>query len=137
MTVDTPEHPTPGTDTEQVLRFLSVGAGFKPFAQQEGETTLGDHFVYHDLLRDMNDNVVGRDAGTCTLVTETSWQVNVTMELPEGCITAQGFVEDQLGLLAITGGTENYRYARGDVRISHSCDEGLDVTLRLSGVLRP
>jgi hypothetical protein len=135
MTVDTTEHRT--SNAEQVLRFLSVGQGFKLFAQQEGETTLGDHFVYYDVLQDVHDNVVGRDAGICTLVSDRSYQVNVTMELPGGCITAQGFVENELGLLAVTGGTESYRCVRGDVRISKSSEDGLDVTLRLTGVLHP
>jgi hypothetical protein len=130
MTVET--RPSTG---ERVLEFLSVGRGFRLFAQEEGKTTLGDHFVFHDDLQDADGTVVGRDAGLCTLVTENSYQLNVTMELPGGCITAQGFVEDQLGLLAVTGGTGTYRQVRGDVRISQSGDEGLDVTLRISGTL--
>ena len=124
----------PSTD-ETVLTFLSVGQGFRLFAQEEGKTTLGDRFVFHDDLQDADGAVVGRDAGLCTLVTERSYQLNVTMELPDGCITAQGFVEDQLGLLAVTGGTRNFRRVSGDVRISQSGDEGLDVTLRITGVL--
>ncbi|MFF8960038.1 hypothetical protein [Streptomyces sp. NPDC014894] len=122
---------------ERVLRFLSVGQGFHLFAQEEGKTTLGDHFVFYDDLVDSDGTVVGRDAGVCTLASDRSYHLNVTMELPGGCVTAQGFVEDQLGLLAVTGGTESYRRVRGDVRISHSGAEGLDVTLRISGVLEP
>ena len=120
--------------TEQVLRLLSVGQGFQPFFTQDGEPALGDHFVFHDQLWDMTDRAVGRDAGLCTLVAGRTYLLNVTMELPAGSVTAQGFVEDQLGLLAVTGGTGSYRDARGDVRISQSCDDGLDVTLRLSGI---
>ncbi len=80
---------------------------------------------------------MGRDAGVCTLASDRSYQLNVTMELPGGCVTAQGFVENELGLLAVTGGTEIYRQVRGDVRIGKSGEEGLDVTLRITGVLAP
>ncbi|CAM5443083.1 MULTISPECIES: hypothetical protein [Streptomyces] len=132
MTVGTP----PSTE-ERVLRYLSVGKGFQLFAQEDGKTTLGDHFVFHDDLQDADGTVVGRDAGVCTLASDRSYQLNVTMELPGGCVTAQGFVENELGLLAVTGGTEIYRQVRGDVRIGKSGEEGLDVTLRITGVLAP
>lgn len=121
-------------DDEVIIRLLSVGQGFRLFAQQEGESRLGDHFVHHDVLRDGDGKDIGRDAGLCTLVSDTSHQLNVTMELPDGCITAQGFVREEVGLLAVTGGTEAYRNVRGDVLISRRSEEGLDVTLRLSGV---
>jgi hypothetical protein len=123
--------------TEQILRFLSVGDSFRPFIERDGELTLGDHFVFHDFLHDMTDRVVGRDAGLCTLVAGRTYLLNVTMELPDGCVTAQGFVEDRLGLLAVTGGTDRYRDVCGDVRISRSCEDGLDVTLRLTGIRQP
>jgi allene oxide cyclase-like protein len=102
----------------------------------EAEPVLGDQFTFSDdLFRD--DEKVGIDGGVGTLVRidekarEATGQVVVTFRLDdEGQITAQGlvtFTEDEeendlIATLAITGGTGEFRAARGEIEVTATDD---------------
>jgi hypothetical protein len=98
--------------TEQ--NFLDLG--------EKGDS-LGDQFIFHDVLRQGGERV-GHDGGVCTVtsVEHSQAQCLVTAWLPEGQITIQGLVVetgDSPGRLvfAVTGGTGQYEGASGEVHV--------------------
>lgn len=98
--------------TEQT--FLDLG---------EKGNSLGDQFIFHDVLRQRGQRV-GHDGGVCTT---TSVELNqaqclVTAWLPEGQITIQGLITEtgeppQRFVFAVTGGTGQYQGASGEVHV--------------------
>ncbi len=60
-------------------------------------------------------------------------QLTVTLSLPGGQVTAQGLEEPETdtNTIAITGGTDRYRDARGELRIHDADETTTDLTLVL------
>jgi hypothetical protein len=99
--------------TEQT--FVDVG--------EKGDS-LGDQFIFHDVLRQAGRRV-GFDGGVCTVTSmegpASQAQCQVTAWLSEGQITFQGLVvetgEPPEIVLAVTGGTGQYQGASGEVHV--------------------
>jgi hypothetical protein len=117
-------HDGDGTD-EFALVGQSVQESLIDLAP-EGEVSQGDQFVFSDdLFRDGKQ--VGWSGGVCTLVRvgpgdALSAQCVVTLSLEEGQITAQGLssftaTEVPPFTIAITGGTEAYSRAHGELTL--------------------
>ena len=107
--------------------------------------SLGDRFVFSDnVFRD--GTRVGTDGGDCVLVLfkpgpdpkgppETfTVQCVVTVSLPEGTITVQGlidFASRAPATLAVTGGTGEFRTARGEAEVTNATEDVTQVLFRL------
>jgi hypothetical protein len=116
-----------GDDEVEVIRVVAMTAQEADLDLGEEGDSLGDEFVFSDDLFRHGERV-GIDGGTCTLVrlepmVSATLQCLVTAELPKGQITAQGLItfseetEGEPFRLAITGGTERYKDAHGQVRV--------------------
>ena len=121
----------------------------------EGTFSLGDRFVFSDDLY-RHGQKVGHDGGECVLVRHDAAQGEapasftfncvVTLSLPGGQLTVQALftasgeeaqaaggeppMQDAIPL-AITGGTERYRNARGDATLTELPDGGSRIRLRI------
>ena len=83
--------------------------------------TLGDQQAFTARF-EVDGRNIGFDGGVCTLVRlPLVYQCVATNSLPKGLLTAQGLIDYEKApgpfSFAITGGTGQYRAARGDVRI--------------------
>jgi hypothetical protein len=94
-----------------------------------GVAQLGDQIVFTDDLLDSQNHEVGQHSGFCTRVRVIAnapdlYQCQATLSLPEGTITARGLfsiptaVGQLSGRAAITGGTEAYANASGQVSVT-------------------
>jgi len=93
-----------------------------------GEFGLGDSFVFTEDLFE-GSKKVGEDGGECTVVRfieetqSATVQCVVTVSLPKGQLTVQGFItfvgEDDapVSVLPVTGGSGAYKTARGEVKV--------------------
>jgi hypothetical protein len=97
------------------------------------DPALGDQFFFTDfLLEEPGDKVVGLHSGFCTLLRINQrnapdlYQCQATLTLPQGQITARGAfnipaapaVGELSGRAAITGGTDAYATARGQISVT-------------------
>lgn len=107
-----------------VIKLVAKPVRREVFKNGEAEVNLGDRSVFtHDLYLD--DEKVGFDGGACTVVRledgEPYILCNVSMNLPDGSLTFQTFVNEVFPpppfYTAITGGTGAYRGARGEMHI--------------------
>ena len=83
--------------------------------------SLGDQRIFTARF-DANGKTIGFDGGTCTLVRLPQvYQCVATNSLPGGQLTAQALVDFQKApgpyQFAITGGTDRYRTATGNVTV--------------------
>jgi len=89
----------------------------------------GDQFPFSNLLFDKSDShQVGRDQGNCirTNPNRGEWQCSWTNKLGNGEITVEGpFYDTRDSVLAIIGGTGQYRDARGQMLL-HARADGYD-----------
>jgi hypothetical protein len=97
-------------------------------------STLGDQQVFSARF-EANGQRIGFDGGVCTLVrTPQVYQCVATNSLPKGQLTAQGLVDFDKApgpfLFAITGGTQEYRTAQGQVEVLFGQDHD-QVTFRI------
>jgi hypothetical protein len=84
-----------------------------------GDST-GDLLTFHNEVFDEdNETVVGTSHGDCVrIVVGVSWQCRWTTSLEVGSITVEGpFFDEGPSVLAITGGTGEFRAARGSMRL--------------------
>jgi hypothetical protein len=88
--------------------------------------SLGDRLVFTSDLFDTDGNQVGRDGADCVVVrldasqppaTQQVVQCTVSVQLPDGEITAQGLAQGTENTFAINGGTGAYRTARGEALV--------------------
>jgi hypothetical protein len=107
--------------------------------------SLGDQAVFTDELF-QDGRRLGEGHGVCTItrITGTAPSRTLTNEclitgmLPRGQITIQGaFTFPEGGIaaphkLAVTGGTDAYRTARGEVRVRQTSSTENEVTIRLT-----
>lgn len=85
-----------------------------------GDST-GDLLTFHnDVYDESNSDIVGTSHGDCVRIeVGVSWQCRWTTTLPNGSITVEGpFLDAGPSVLAVTGGTGDYRGARGSMRLS-------------------
>ena len=111
----------------------------------DADFSVGDQFAFtNNLLR--NGEKVGEDGGLCVVTRITAAGASTfkcigSNTLPGGQITVQGLVtygpdEEVKGdpyLFAITGGTGQYREARGEVKIEEQGGGKLRLTFRIIG----
>ena len=94
-----------------------------------GDST-GDLLTFHnDLYDESNTDVVGSDQGDCIRIEiGVSWECRWVNVLDGGSITVEGpFLDAGPSALAITGGTGDYRGARGSMRLV-SNEDGTEFT---------
>lgn len=84
-----------------------------------GDST-GDLLTFHnELFDESNTDVVGSNQGECVRIeVGVSWECSWVNFLERGSITVEGpFFDAGPSALAITGGTGDYRGARGSMRL--------------------
>ena len=94
-----------------------------------GDST-GDLLTFHNELFDETDtDVVGTNQGECVRIeVGVSWECRWVNLLEGGSITVEGpFFDAGPSALAITGGTGEYRGARGSMRLA-SNEDGTEFT---------
>jgi len=109
---------------EDAFRLVNVGS--KRFGP-------GDYFVFEETLRDRDSGqVVGHDSVKCT-VNFTTFMCQGTFLLDGmGNVEISGAVtEHGKRLLAVTGGTERYQNARGQLRVGAESAGTTNLTLQL------
>jgi hypothetical protein len=124
----------PADDKARTLRF---DVQFSPFrlvdVGGDGEPSLGDYVVFHDLLL-TNGKQVGDEGGTCPLVDVEQGLIHCTgtIRLPGGQLTFQGLTTtDPTKQIAITGGTGRYQGAGGEATLVENPDQTGTLTIRL------
>lgn len=84
-----------------------------------GDST-GDLLTFHNEIFDVdNVTVIGTDQGECVRIeVGVSWECRWVTSLEVGSITVEGpFLDAGPSVLAITGGTGEFRGARGSMRL--------------------
>ncbi|MGH2636837.1 MAG: Allene oxide cyclase [Actinomycetota bacterium] len=84
-----------------------------------GDST-GDLLTFHnEVFAEDNETVVGTAHGECVRIeVGVSWQCRWTTSLEVGSLTVEGpFFDASPSVLAITGGTGEFRAARGSMRL--------------------
>ena len=124
----------PADDKARTLRF---DVQFSPFhlvdVGGDGEPSLGDYVVFHDLLL-TNGKQVGDEGGTCPLVDVEQGLIHCTgtIRLPGGQLTFQGLTTtDPTKQIAITGGTGRYQGAGCEATLVENPDQTGTLTIRL------
>ena len=95
----------------------------------ESGDSIGDLLVWNNPIYDpSNQTKLGDDQGSCVrTVVGQAWECTWTLILPEGQLTVQGpFYDTADSILAITGGTGNYRDARGQMTLHARNAEGTE-----------
>ena len=99
-----------------------------------GDST-GDLLTFHNDLYDADNEVlIGSDQGDCVRVeVGVSWECRWVNILDNGSITVEGpFYDEGPSVLAITGGTGDYRGAGGSMRLVPLSDgTGYDFIFRI------
>lgn len=99
-----------------------------------GDST-GDLLTFHNDLYDVDNEVlIGSDQGDCVRVeVGVSWECRWVNILDNGSITVEGpFYDEGPSVLAITGGTGDYRGAGGSMRLVPLSDgTGYDFIFRI------
>jgi hypothetical protein len=139
--------PAPPAPPGRTIRVTGVAAVVTalPEAQPRPASTphgdqLGDQRVFTDDLFDQSNRPVGQHSGFCTLVrigpgAQRTYQCLATFGLPDGQITARGLLSFPLAggiRFAITGGTEAYLRAAGEVTATFPAANRTDFMLRLA-----
>ena len=93
-----------------------------------GDST-GDLLTFHnDLYDETNSEVVGTSHGDCVRIeVGVSWECRWVNTFEDGSITVEGpFMDAGPSALAITGGTGEFRGARGSMRLVARDDAGTE-----------
>jgi hypothetical protein len=91
-----------------------------------GDST-GDLLTFHnEVFDDRNREAIGTSHGDCVRIeVGVSWQCRWTTNLEVGSITVEGpFFDEGPSVLAVTGGTGEFRAARGSMRLVARDDAG-------------
>jgi hypothetical protein len=95
--------------------------------EAEGDST-GDLLTFHNEVYDETDSdLVGTDQGDCIRIDTDAgtWECRWVTVLEGGSITVEGpFSDSGPTVLAITGGTGQYRDARGQMRLLYNEPDG-------------
>jgi hypothetical protein len=110
----------------------------------DGFPTVGDYFVLggEPIFERDRETQVGVDRGDCIFVevvdeTAATIECDITFDLERGLITVEGpitFAEEDFEVaqeVAVTGGTDAYKTAHGELAINLSEEEGLLFTFQL------
>lgn len=137
-----PTSSSAGDDNDvEVIRVNAITVQEAGIDLGEVGDSLGDQFIFSDDLFRRGEKV-GIDGGVCTLVrlepmVSASFQCVVTVELPKGQITGQFLLtsaeetELRTDLVAITGGTQRYKEAHGQVRVVEISETEARLTFRI------
>jgi iron uptake system EfeUOB component EfeO/EfeM len=122
-------------DTEHYVaktdQFAEIDLGKKGPSQ-------GDQLVFHDDLRDRHHDDAGELNGTCTAThvkgRTMTMQCLVTASLDDGDLTVHGITQsdDRRATLAVTGGTDDYSDASGEVHVKFVSDTKTLITVDLN-----
>ena len=125
-----------GNEAELVFRAKTTEQTFLDLGEKG--FSLGDQFIFHDVLRQGGERV-GHDGGVCTTTSVRAGQAQclVTAWLPEGQITVQGLITEQgefpqRFVFAITGGTGVYEGASGEVHVVQKSETLARITVHLA-----
>ncbi len=109
---------------EDAFKLIDVGSrGFSP----------GDYFVFEETLRDRDSGrVVGRTSVQCTVNFTTVMCRGTLSFTGKGNVEVSGAVtEGGKDVIAVTGGTESYQNARGQLRVGAVSGRNTNLTLQL------
>jgi hypothetical protein len=125
-------HATDTRGKRLTIRFLDVAVPEKSDFVDIGEagSSPGDMFVFENELRNRADTkTLGRFAGVCTnLVSPGLVSCRGTLELARGTIEVAALVDFAAGgpiVAAVTGGTERFKTAHGQMRLSEEVASGV------------
>jgi hypothetical protein len=93
-----------------------------------GDST-GDLLTFHnEIFDENNETVIGTDLGECVRIeVGVSWECRWTTFLEVGSITVEGpFFDAGPSVLAVTGGTGEFKAARGAMRLVPRNDAGTE-----------
>ena len=93
-----------------------------------GDST-GDLLTFHNEIFDVdNTTVIGTDHGECTRIeVGVSWECRWVTTLETGSLTVEGpFYDASPSVMAVTGGTGEFRGARGSMRLVARNDLGTE-----------
>lgn len=105
------------------------------------EVNLGDRSVFTHALFSEENEEIGFDGGTCTVVrlgADGSYHIlcNASMTLPDGSISFQTFIQEVFPPppfhAVITGGTGSYAGARGQMHIDPASPDTHHYTLSIA-----
>jgi allene oxide cyclase len=94
--------------------------------------SVGDLLAFGNPIFDpSNETQLGTNQGSCVrTVVGQSWECSWTLTLPDGQIAVQGpYLDGGDSVLAIIGGTDSYRAARGQVLLHPRDAEGTEYDL--------
>jgi hypothetical protein len=136
-------------DRRVVLRLAESAADDEEFISEidvddDGFTTVGDYLVFsgEPVFRRDRETQVGVIRGDCLFVevvgeTAVTLECDVTFDLRGGLITVEGpvtFAEEDFEAVqevAVTGGTDAYKTAHGELAVNIAQEEGFLYTFRL------
>jgi hypothetical protein len=119
--------------TAKTIRLVAHEEAFKLINVGSHRFSPGDYFVFEETLRDRDSGqVVGRDSVKCT-VNFTTFMCQGTFLLDgKGNVEISGSLREHgKQLLAVTGGTESYQNARGQLRVGEESGGNTNLTLEL------
>lgn len=91
----------------------------------------GDYFVFEERLTDRGGARIGRDSARCMLIV-TTFRCDGTFFLAgRGSFEVSGSLTGNSNVLAVTGGTGDFRNARGQARIVGGSDTTTDFVVNL------
>ena len=105
----------------------------------EGDS-VGDVLGFANPVYDADNKIqVGTDNGACTrTAVGEAWECMWTLTLPDGQITVEGpFYDAKDSIMAITGGTDAYREARGQMSLHSRNAEGSEFDFTYTLILPP
>jgi hypothetical protein len=142
---DSPER-SADDDSVEVIKLFATEVQSADIDLGAQGFSLGDQFVFSDdLFRRKGGEKLGFDGVVCSVVRidqqaqSTTVQCTFTASLREGQIAGQGlltFTEGQgpaTNVLPITGGTGEFKNARGEVRVEELSDTEANLTLFVLG----
>lgn len=124
--------------TGNVIKLVAKPINREVYKNGNEEVNLGDRSAFtNELFQD--DEPVGFDGGTCTVVRLQDGAsyilCNVSMELPDGTIAFQTFIEEKFPpppfYSAIVGGTGAYKGVSGEMHIDPASPDTHYYTLYL------
>jgi len=119
-------------------RYVSTTDQFAEIDLGKKGPSLGDQLVFHDNLRARHNHDAGELNGVCTAThlkgRTMTMQCLVTASLDDGDLTVHGVTksDERRATLAITGGTDDYSDASGEVHVKFVSDTKTLITVDLN-----
>lgn len=124
---------SPDITTSKTIRLVAHQDAFKVIDVGRRGFSPGDYFVFEETLRNRDSGqVVGHDSVQCT-VNFTTFMCAGTLSLNgKGNVEIYGAISEHgKQLIAVTGGTERYQNARGQLRVGGGSGNTTNLTLQL------